>query len=245
MLFMSATHPGVDIRVSAYLQAVLNRNRGSAEQVVREMIEGGARLVEIYGVLGAAQVEVGLLWEKGVITVSDEHFSTEVTVGCIPMAADAFRKFRREPAGFSFLSAGDGEFHVVGLKMLSELLQGEGWETELHLQGPLSSALGELAARRRVDLFCLSATMPSNVPGVVEAARAIRGIPVFRTARILVGGPAFSEETAKKAVCGMGQERTGLIDCLALTLSEALDFSRSISSQDRPDRNSSLIPTRR
>ena len=80
---MFAARPGLDSRTSAYLQAVLSRDRASAEQVIRSMIEYGAPLTDIYGILGAAQVEVGFLWERGTITVSDEHIATEVTTGCI------------------------------------------------------------------------------------------------------------------------------------------------------------------
>ena len=100
---MFAARPGLDSRTSAYLQAVLSRDRASAEQVIRRMKEDGAPLTDIYGILGAAQVEVGFLWERGTIAVSDEHFATEVTTGCISMAAERLRKFRREPTGFSFL----------------------------------------------------------------------------------------------------------------------------------------------
>jgi methanogenic corrinoid protein MtbC1 len=224
---MFTARPGLDSRASAYLQAVLGRDRASAERLVREMIEGNAPLAEIYAVLGAAQVEIGLLWERGTITVSDEHFATEVTLGCIPMAADRLRKFKRESTGFSFLSTVDGEFHAVGLIMLSELLRSEGWESELHFSGPLLPALKDLAGRRRVDLFCLSATMPSNALRVAEAARDIRRMQAFKTAKILVGGPALVDSKAREAV------GTGLVDCLASNLSEALDFSRSLSCRSR------------
>jgi methanogenic corrinoid protein MtbC1 len=221
----------LDARASAYLHAVLNRDRASAQEVVLKMIEGGSSLVDVYRVLGSSQVEVGLLWEKGTITVSDEHFSTETTLGCISMAADRLRKFRRELMGFAFLSPAEGEFHEVGLRMLSELLRSEGWETELHVSGPLSSALKELAARRRVDLFCFSATMSSNVHSVVEAAQAIRREQAFESAKILVGGPAFEDEKARRTLGGPAG--TPLVDCLASSLPEALEFGRSVGAQIR------------
>lgn len=223
---------GLDTRVSAYLQAVLNKDRGAAEQVIREVTDATNSLAEVYAVLGAAEVEIGLLWEKGTITVSDEHFATAVTLGCVSMAAEKMRKFWREPVGFSFLCAPDGEFHLVGLTMMSELLRREGWETEIHPSGPLSSTLGELAARRRVDLFCLSATMPTNVLRVAEVARDIRQVPAFKTAKILVGGPAFGDRKAREAF-GMGLEQSALIDFFASSLPEALAFSRSIGSRGR------------
>ena len=197
--------------------------------IVLRMIEEGLSLGDVYQALGRAEVEVGSLWEKGSITVSDEHYATEVTIGCVAMAADRFRTFRREPGGFAYLSTPDGEFHVVVLRMLSELLRSEGWDTELRLSGTLQSALKALAAGRRVDLFCLSATMPSNMPRMAEAIRAIRGTPAFKGAKILVGGAAFEDKEAKRSIAA-GPEQTGLADYLASSLSEALEFARSVRS---------------
>jgi len=225
---MSRAHSALDKHKSDYLHAVLNKDKGSAEEVVREMIGEGLSLGEVYQVLGRVEVEVGSLWEKGSITVSDEHYATDVTIGCVSMAADRLRTFRRQPAGFAYLSSVDGEFHVVGLQMLSELLRTKGWDTELRLSGTLQSALKTLAAGRRVDLFCLSATMPANVPRVAEAARAVRETPAFKDAKILAGGAAFEDKEARESI-GAGSEQNGLVDYLASNFSEALEFASSIS----------------
>jgi methanogenic corrinoid protein MtbC1 len=226
---MSRAHTALDKHKSDYLHAVLNKDKTSAEGIVLRMIEEGLSLGDVYQILGSAEVEVGSLWEKGSITVSDEHYATDVTIGCVAMAADRFRTFRRGPVGFAYLSPADGEFHVVGLRMLSELLRSNGWDTALLLSGTLQSALKALAAGRRVDLFCLSATMPSNVPRVVEAVRAIRRTPAFKDTKILVGGAAFEDKEARESIVA-GPERIGLIDYLASNLLEALEFARSISN---------------
>ena len=225
---MSRARPELDRHKSDYLHAVLNKDKGSAEGIVLRMIEEGLSLGEVYQVLGRAEVEIGSLWEKGSITVSDEHYATDVTIGCVAMAADRYRAFRRAPVGFAYLSSADGEFHVVGLRMLSELLRSHGWDTELRLSGTLQSALKALAAGRRVDLFCLSATMLPNVPRVAEAVRAIRKTPAFEDTKILVGGAAFEDTEARDSILA-GPEQNGLVDCLASNFSEALEFARSIS----------------
>jgi len=220
---MSRPHQQLVGRVSSYLHAVLDKDRKAAEVLVQGMIDQGSSLADIYGVLGAAQVEIGALWERGVITVSDEHFATEVTLECIPMAAEKLRKFRREVKGYAVLCPAEGEFHFVGLKMLAELLRNEGWEVELRDSAPTASNLGGLTAQRHVDLFCLSATMPSNVARVAEAIRIIRREPAFKSAKVLVGGPAFEGKGARRIV---EDARTDLV---AMSLPEALKFCKSIS----------------
>ena len=232
---MSRARSALDKHKSDYLHAVLNKDKSSAEGVVLKMIGEGFALGDVYQVLGRAEVEVGSLWEKGSITVSDEHYATSVTIGCVSMAADKLRTFRREWAGFAYLSPADGEFHVIGLGMLSELLRSKGWETEIRMSGTLHSALKALAGRK-VDLFCLSATMPSNVTRVADAVRAIRNIPTFKDAKILVGGAAFEDKEAREII-GAGPEQTGLIDYLASNFSEALGFARSISKLNPVNHN--------
>ena len=224
---MHSAHQALTKHRSDYLQAVLNKDKASAEDVVLTMVREGSSLADVYRVLGAAQVEVGSLWERGSITVSDEHFATSVTQDCISMAADKLRTFRREPAGFAYLSPAEGEFHMVGLKMLSELLSIEGWETAINDSGSLHPALRELMSNGKVDLFCFAATMPSNVPKVVQAVQVIRRTPAFGAAKIVVGGPAFEHAEAREAVSG------GSVDCLASNFAEAVEFSRLVSRQDR------------
>jgi hypothetical protein len=74
--------------------------------------------------------------------------------------------------------------------------------------------------------------MPSNVPMVAEAARAIRMIPAFKAVKILVGGPAFSDREARETIMA-GPERVGIFDCLASSFSEALEFASSVGHQNR------------
>lgn len=229
---MSRAHSALDEHRSDYLHAVLNKDKDSAEKVILRMIGEGSSLGDVYQALGRAEVEIGSLWEKGSVTVSDEHYATAITIGCISMAADRLRTSVRERAGFSYLLPADGEFHVVGLLMLSELLKSQGWDTGVHRSGTLQSALRIMATGRGVDLFCLSATMPSNVPRVAEAARAIKKMPAFKDAKILVGGGAFEAEGIRESV-EAGQKQAGLVDCLASSFSEALEFTRSLRNRSR------------
>ena len=229
---MHQAHSTLDRRELAYLQAVLNRDRASSEEIVLAIIREGSSLSDVFRMLGRVQVEVGSLWERGSITVSDEHFATSVTLGCISLAAERLRPFKREATGFAYLSPAEGEFHVVGLRMLSELLSCEGWETALNHSDTLQSALRELMVKRRVDLFCFSATMPSNVPRLVEAVQAIRRTAAFNSAKIMVGGPAFDHKEAREAL-QVAPEGISLVDCLASDFSEAVAFARLIAS-NRP-----------
>ena len=209
---------------------MLNKDKISAEEVVLAMIREGSSLADVCQLLGSAQVEIGSLWERGAITVSDEHFATGVTLDCVSIAADRFRTFRRKLAGLAYLSPAEGEFHVVGLRMLSALLRSEGWETELNTSGALQTGVRELKANKKVDLFCISATMPSNVPNVVQTVRKIIRTPEFAAAKILVGGPAFEHAEAREAISSIKGGDNPV--CLASSFSQAVEFARVVARQD-------------
>ena len=207
---------------SVYLAAVLEKDQPAAETEVRKLVKDGSSLADIYAVLGAAQVEVGALWEKGVITVSDEHFATQTTVGCIKMAAELLKKFRRKTSGFAALLTVRGEFHDIGLRMMEELLKSEGYDAEIVPSERFPSELMETAKQRKVDVVCFAATMPSSVPRVIEAVRFVKSTPGLTLAKVVVGGPAFTADQAKLAL--IGPDGKNPPDLIAQDLSEAVNF---------------------
>ncbi|HEX4920591.1 MAG TPA: B12-binding domain-containing protein, partial [Candidatus Bathyarchaeia archaeon] len=63
--------------VSRYLQALLDRDSVSARSIVMSAVESSQDLLNVFDILGNAQVEIGSLWEKNVISVADEHYATQ------------------------------------------------------------------------------------------------------------------------------------------------------------------------
>jgi methanogenic corrinoid protein MtbC1 len=214
----------LDKRASDYLRSVLNKDRKSAEAIVREMVSAGTPLVEIYEVMGAAQVEVGDLWEKGIITVSDEHFATKVTEDCVSMASGRLRRFVRKPLGRAVLCTVEGEFHILGLKMMCELMKSEGWEAKILDSTSLNSTRGSSGGD--IDLLCGSATMPANVPGLIDLLKKLRADPAFKKAKILVGGPAFRTSQGEVAPVGASGE-VYVVNYVAQSMRDALDYCMS------------------
>lgn len=213
-------------RTSEYVTAILEKDRGKAEVLVEDMITQGFAMSDIFEVLGEAEVEVGDLWEKGIMTVSEEHSATDTTLACISLAAERLRKPGRKSSGLACLCTAEGELHGIGVSMLSELLMDDGWQAEVGEPGtPMSQAVERLkAAGRRVDLFILSATMKSSLPRLKEATRMIRADSFFKSSRIMIGGPAFKDREAWEPFEDPAD--AGLVDCVALSLPEALEFSR-------------------
>jgi MerR family transcriptional regulator, light-induced transcriptional regulator len=214
--------------VLEYLRAVLDKDGVRARRVIDQMLERELGMAEVFGALTDAQFEIGDMWARGVISVADEQFATRTTLDSITRVAEHLRRWRKERRGLALLCTVEGEYHEVGLRMFSELLRDQGWETVLLGTSFSASALVERAKTEGgVDLLCVSATMPSCLPLLIETLREIRAEPVFSRTKILVGGSVFrSKRTRSLLSDGATAER--LVDYVSWKQDDALDYTASL-----------------
>ncbi len=214
--------------VDEYLTAVLDRDEGRARRLVQQMLARGMGMAAIFDVLSSAQVRVGELWERGVISVSDEHFATKTTLECVDLVSEHLAKFRRRSRGTALLCTVEGEYHEVGLRMFSELLREQGWETDFLGSRSSFPALLEHAKRRGgVDLLCISATMPSSLPALISMLKRIRAEPLFSRTKIVVGGSVFRSRRARNSLLP-SPSAAGLADSVSERHAPALRYTASL-----------------
>ncbi|MDG6920552.1 MAG: cobalamin-dependent protein [Nitrososphaerota archaeon] len=228
-MIVRAKH-AVPEQVREYLGAVLDRDRSSALSTVDRMLESKKDMAEAFNLLAAAQVEIGEMWAKGIVSVADEHFATNVTLECVDIVSERLSRPRVRRRGLAFLCTVEGEYHLVGLKMFSELLRDQGWETVILGSSFSAESLSRRADAlrgRRVDLLCISATMPSCLPLLVDTLEAIRTVPAYSRASIIVGGHAVTSRRWRDA---LSHGRDGaLADFLARGYESALKFAASLN----------------
>jgi len=136
--------------------------------------------------------ELGRLWEKGAITVADEHMATALThrvLGALRPPAFVDQSFEgesKEPR--AVLAAVQGEQHALGLRMAADLLEDAGYEA-IYLGADVpTGALMQSIEAFSPDLLGLSATMPESAPTLEEVLTAVRG--EHPELSLLVGGQA-------------------------------------------------------
>jgi methanogenic corrinoid protein MtbC1 len=214
--------------VARYLQAVLDKDRGAASAAVVSMLDEGFDMISVFRILSEAQIEIGKLWEKGIIGISDEGFSTATTLECIAEVAFRSRRVRRETRGMALLSTAEGEFHQVALAMLRELLRERGWGAEvLSHDAPLLDLLSERSKKGRIDVICFSVVMPASLPPLVEVLDRIRTNPRFNGTKIIVGGPLFKSKAARSSLVDRATG-TNLADHVSTDFVEALEYLDSL-----------------
>jgi methanogenic corrinoid protein MtbC1 len=186
-----------------YVAALLAGDRRGAFAVVDEALASGMQLRGVYlEIFQPALREVGRLWESNRITVADEHLATAITQGA--MARLYERLFEAAEAGERLLIAAcaDAERHEVGLRMLCDVLEMEGWDTVF--LGPTVPIpdLVKMVAAREPDVVALSASIGPHLPRVRAAVEALRAALGERAPLIAVGGRAFHDDPELAARIG-------------------------------------------
>lgn len=199
-----------------YSEALLAGDESAAEATLRAALQLGMTPGQIdVELIAPALWRVGELWEKGEITVADEHLATEITVRLLVLQREAIRTERRRPGRRILLAALEGERHVVGLRMAADLLHGGGYDTRfLGADVPLD-ALGLAVERHVPDVVCLSTTMPDFEPLVWECAEYLEAIRP--EAAMLLGGNGLAEDFPERpglTTCRVVADVVGAVDAL-------------------------------
>jgi methanogenic corrinoid protein MtbC1 len=164
------------------------------------MVGAGQSPRDVYlEVLGPALVEVGRLWQEARITVAHEHLATATTKAIMAGLAPLVGK--PPPVGRRIvLACSPGELHGVGLRMVADFLEGDGWEVlELGADTPTSDLLA-IVTSERPDAVGLSTALSLHLP---DAASAVGQLKALDTCPfVLVGGAAYGGDEALAARLG-------------------------------------------
>jgi methanogenic corrinoid protein MtbC1 len=178
-----------------FTRALLAGDSGAAERAVRDAMDEGLTSADIdIELIAPALFLVGEKWATGEITVAEEHLASEITLRVLALQREVRRSVRRRQQRRVLLLAPEGERHVIGLHMASDLLFGAGYDTYmLGADVPLVD-VGRMASKVAAEVVCFTATMPET------AERLDASIDCLRGARpgcgILLGGSSVPYEVA-------------------------------------------------
>lgn len=201
---------------SSYLKALLRGSRRDAQQIVLDALDAGAELRDVYrNVFEPVQQEIGRLWQLNLISVAQEHFCTAATQQVMTQLYGRVFGGERHGKRAVAMCVG-GELHEVGLRIITDLLELEGWQTwYLGASVPPAHAV-QFCAEQRADVLLVSATLPPHLAGVAEVVRLFRERPELADARVIVGGRAFRNAPGLWRTIGADGTAAGVDECLAL-----------------------------
>ena len=150
-------------------------------------------LAELYQrVIAPAMHELGLLWEKGAITVADEHLATGITHRVLAalrppaLVEQVFETCSTRPR--ALLATVEGEQHALGLRMAADLIEDAGYQVAYLGADVPTDALVAAIKALSPDLVCLSATMPDLASRLEQVAETVS--TQHPALPLLVGGEA-------------------------------------------------------
>ena len=207
-----------------FLQAALDGRRKDAVTIALDAVDRGHSVLDVYlEVLQETLYEVGRRWEADRITVADEHLATGIT------AAVAERLRERLPRtkgvqGKMVLAGVEGELHQVGVQMVADVLEADGWDVRSLGPGTPAVDILKAVAEHRPGVLGISCTLLSSIPKVLALLRAVRGRWGEAPPRVLLGGGAFTYAPGLCAELGASGPASDLRQ--AVTLARELSVGR-------------------
>jgi methanogenic corrinoid protein MtbC1/DNA-binding XRE family transcriptional regulator len=173
----------------SYLTAILDGNASAAHQAVDQGLAGGLIPTKIYlDVLMPAQVQVGLSWASGDITIPQEHVATQITLSQMARLRSML-KTRLKLGLKAVVTCVEGDQHFVGAQAVADFLIMDGWEVDfLGANTPTVDIILYIKSRGS-QLVCASATLPEQVPHLQALGEQIRKMDA--PPRFIFGGFAF------------------------------------------------------
>jgi methanogenic corrinoid protein MtbC1 len=180
-----------------YLAALLAGDRRVALVVVDDAIRAGVGIRGLYlEVFQPAMGEVGRLWQENRITVADEHLATAITQAAMARLYDQVFAGSAAPGPLLVAACADQERHEMGLRMICDVLEMEGWDTVFLGASVPVEDLVRMVLDREPQVVALSASITPHLARVRAAVDAIRRAVPEGGPVIVVGGRAFADDPA-------------------------------------------------
>ncbi|HET9197709.1 MAG TPA: B12-binding domain-containing protein [Solirubrobacterales bacterium] len=183
-----------------YLEALRAGDGPGAYRVATRALREGMGIPDLYQrVVAPAMHEIGVLWERGALTVADEHRATELTNRVLAALRPTPGVEESQEPGASarsqaLLAAVEGERHALGLRMAADILEDNGFETVYLGADVPTNALLQAIAVTEPNLVVLAATLPTLAPKLEEVVATVR--EADPAAELLFGGRAASPRIA-------------------------------------------------
>ena len=171
-----------------FQQAVLASERRRAQQLFDAAMAQSASLVsaEIH-VIQPALYAIGRDWQANRVTVAQEHLATAMAQFVM---ANAYGRATPAPdnGGRALLACPPGNHHEVGLRMVADALEMDGWNVQyLGANTPAASLVTQVEFFAP-HLICLSASLPQHLRPLRETIDAMRQHLGERCPPIAIGG---------------------------------------------------------
>ncbi len=168
-----------------------------------QLLDTGVSKVDIIGdVMAPAQREVGDRWQRGELSVADEHLASGVTESALYALASAPPTPRY--TGSVVVACAPGNWHSIAGHMIAEQLQAEGVATAFLGASTPAVDVGRFLATYQPNAIAITCALPLFFSGVTELADVAHelGVPVMAGGHAFEGHPEWATRIGADAYAG-------------------------------------------
>lgn len=174
---------------SAFLKHLLSGNRTACSEIVRQYLDINPSIEDLYeDLFRVCLYEVGTLWETNKISVATEHMATAITEGLLNELYEQIIAQKRYPKSV-VLTCVENEKHQVGIKMVGDIFEKNGWESFFLGAGLPTGELIRFINQAKPTLLAISLSVYFNLPNLLKMVSTIRS--TYPELPILIGGQAI------------------------------------------------------
>ncbi len=171
-----------------FFSAMLEGNTNKTLKISSDNIQSVSDLTNFYlHVIQPALYDVGLQWEKGYISVAQEHLASAIVTRVMSSLYPRFAVLEQNK-GKAIVSAAPNEFHEIGPRMVADLLEIDGWNIDYTGANVPAPDLVSMAVERKPFFIAISIGMPFNIDRADSLIRQIRAEKALRNTKIMLGG---------------------------------------------------------
>ena len=179
-----------DSRQSMFLDALLRADHKEVLAMAGKVKNAADFEYFLLFVIQPSMYEIGRLWERGKVSVAQEHLASSIVSRAMSQLYTAIVSVK-PTKGLAVITAAPNEFHELGAWMVSDLLELDGWQVRyLGANTPVADLL-ELLVDFQPRLLAVSVAMPFNLDEVRKLITAIRKKESLQAMKIMVGGRVF------------------------------------------------------
>ena len=174
-----------------YFEYILKGQKTKAIDLILSKIKKEKNIIDIYlEVFEPTMKKVGLLWEKGKLSIDKEHYFSYVTLDIMAQLHNYFPDIKNKKHTIIGATV-PGEKHNIGLKMLIDIFELQGWDAYYYGINTPNLNIVNAIKENNADVIALSATMPYNINNLQNTIEVIQNNIDKIKLKIIVGGRAF------------------------------------------------------
>lgn len=168
---------------------LVSGNYEECTEFVRTILNEDVDIKQLYDeILKKSLYNIGEMWETGKITVATEHLASAIVETIL---SDVYFKIitQNKINKTAVLACTENEFHQIGIKMVSDIFEQNGWHVNFSGANTTTEELIAVIGSVQPDVLAISLSIPFNLPTLEKMLIRIRA--QFPELYILIGGQAF------------------------------------------------------